>query len=260
MILRRVIAHFRKQEWTAIAIDFLIVVVGVFVGMQVNNWNAERGDRMRAREFLERIGADLDADIASYNERLKFWKGVGAYGVAALRYADKGDAGGRSQWQLLLAFFQASQVSEFYTTSTTYDELTGGGEVGLIPGIALRNALANYYATASNPAFTERPTYREHVRGLIPLDIQVYIWDGCYTTDSRGRQNLLDCQSPVDETEAARIVDAIRSDAPLMGEMRYWISVMHVGLKIGDGRIEAANALQAMVDAALAGERENALP
>ncbi len=29
MILRRVIAHFRKQEWTAIVLDFLIVVVGV---------------------------------------------------------------------------------------------------------------------------------------------------------------------------------------------------------------------------------------
>ena len=28
MILRRVIAHFRKQEWAAIAIDFLIVVFG----------------------------------------------------------------------------------------------------------------------------------------------------------------------------------------------------------------------------------------
>ncbi|MEX0644258.1 MAG: hypothetical protein WD076_03050 [Parvularculaceae bacterium] len=40
MSLRRVIAHFRKQEWTAIALDFLIVVVGVFVGLQVTNWNA----------------------------------------------------------------------------------------------------------------------------------------------------------------------------------------------------------------------------
>jgi hypothetical protein len=29
MILRRAIAHFRKQEWTAIAIDFVIVVAGV---------------------------------------------------------------------------------------------------------------------------------------------------------------------------------------------------------------------------------------
>jgi hypothetical protein len=28
MILRRVIKHFRNQEWTAIFLDFLIVVIG----------------------------------------------------------------------------------------------------------------------------------------------------------------------------------------------------------------------------------------
>jgi len=37
MLLRRVIQHFRQQEWTAIGIDFLIVVVGVFMGIQVSN-------------------------------------------------------------------------------------------------------------------------------------------------------------------------------------------------------------------------------
>ena len=42
MILRRVSAHFRKQEWTAIALDFVIVVAGVFIGLQVANWNAVR--------------------------------------------------------------------------------------------------------------------------------------------------------------------------------------------------------------------------
>ena len=42
MILRRVIQHVRKQEWTAIAIDFCIVVIGVFLGIQVANWNEER--------------------------------------------------------------------------------------------------------------------------------------------------------------------------------------------------------------------------
>ena len=32
MILRRVIAHFRKQEWTAIALDFVIVVAAAVIG------------------------------------------------------------------------------------------------------------------------------------------------------------------------------------------------------------------------------------
>jgi hypothetical protein len=42
MLLRRVIKHVRKQEWTAIAIDFVIVVVGVFIGIQAANWNEAR--------------------------------------------------------------------------------------------------------------------------------------------------------------------------------------------------------------------------
>ncbi|MBL4870815.1 MAG: hypothetical protein JKX72_07665 [Robiginitomaculum sp.] len=42
MILRRVIKHVRNQEWTAILIDFLIVVIGVFVGLQVSNWSVAR--------------------------------------------------------------------------------------------------------------------------------------------------------------------------------------------------------------------------
>jgi len=45
MILRRIIAHFRKQEWTAIGIDFVIVVVGVLVGLQ--SMTGPRGKLMR---------------------------------------------------------------------------------------------------------------------------------------------------------------------------------------------------------------------
>ena len=84
MILRRVIAHFRKQEWTAIVIDFLIVVIGVFVASQVNNWNDARGGSARSRAYLERIGADLGADIATYNDRLAFWAKVADYGAKGL--------------------------------------------------------------------------------------------------------------------------------------------------------------------------------
>lgn len=39
MILRRVIEHVRDQNWAAIGIDFCIVVIGVFFGIQVASWN-----------------------------------------------------------------------------------------------------------------------------------------------------------------------------------------------------------------------------
>lgn len=69
MILRRVILHFRKQEWTAIFLDFLIVVAGVFVGIQVSNWNAARQQSALAGAYVVRLGGDLSA-METYLERM----------------------------------------------------------------------------------------------------------------------------------------------------------------------------------------------
>ena len=251
MILRRVIEHFRKQEWTAIAIDFVIVVLGVFVASQVSDWNAARADRARAHEYLQRIGADLDADIATYKDRLAFWAKVADYGARGLDYAETGEAKGASQWELLLAFFQASQVAEFYTTETTYDELKSAGALGLIADPGLRNDLALYYSLGVNPAMAERPPYRQHVRGAIPLGVQNYIWKSCYTSDIKARQTMRDCAAPIDEAAAARVVAALSADAGLMAELRYWMSTMQVAAQVGADRLGQAAALRAAVDKAL---------
>ncbi len=42
MILRRIATAFRKQDWFTVAVETLIVVFGVFIGLQVNNWNVRR--------------------------------------------------------------------------------------------------------------------------------------------------------------------------------------------------------------------------
>jgi hypothetical protein len=260
MISRRIAEHVKAHNWFAVAIDFVIVVVGVFVGIQVSNWNAARIDQAKAHAYLERIRADLDADLAGYQDRLSFWGKVSAYGAKGLGYAETGEAGDQSQWDLLLAYFQASQVAEFFTTHTTYDELKSGGALGLISDLELRDGLAQYYTNAGNPALTERPAYRMHVRGVIPLPVQAYIWASCYRSHPSGRQQLVDCESPIDEQRAARIVDAIRSDAALMAELRYWMSTMDVASRIGRDRTENAVHLRSLVEAELGGEPRASAP
>jgi hypothetical protein len=42
MLLRRITKDVTDQNWFAVFIDFLIVVVGVFIGIQVANWNDVR--------------------------------------------------------------------------------------------------------------------------------------------------------------------------------------------------------------------------
>lgn len=47
MILRSLNKHVKDQNWFAVGLDFLIVVFGVFIGLQVGNWN----DAVRDRAF-----------------------------------------------------------------------------------------------------------------------------------------------------------------------------------------------------------------
>ena len=60
MILRRVMAHFRKQEWAAIAIDFVIVVFGVFIGLQVQEFAVERERQKSERAYLQRLHGEIE--------------------------------------------------------------------------------------------------------------------------------------------------------------------------------------------------------
>lgn len=247
MLLRRVIEHVRTQNWTAIAIDLVIVVVGVFIGIQVSNWNDARVDRSRALSYLERIHADLTADLLGYQNRLAFWGAVSDYGATALAYADGDAASDLDEWDILLAYFQASQVAEFYTTQTTYDELRNGGELGLVGDPELRDALAYYYTNAYNPALTERPSYREHVRQRIPFDLQLYIWKSCFESDEFSNQSLLPCDAPPEPDMISATVRELASNQSLTAELRYWMSTMYVASTVGRDRIRSTIRLREMI-------------
>jgi hypothetical protein len=67
MLLRRVIQHVCQQEWTAIGIDFVIVVMGVFIGLQVSNWNTVKQQQERANTYSQRLLAELKIEYDYVN-------------------------------------------------------------------------------------------------------------------------------------------------------------------------------------------------
>jgi len=66
MILRRVIEHLRQQHWMAVFLDFVIVVVGVFIGLQVQEWAKGREDLQREIQLITDLLGDLDIDRSHY--------------------------------------------------------------------------------------------------------------------------------------------------------------------------------------------------
>ncbi|MFP4335133.1 MAG: hypothetical protein ACLFQC_06610 [Wenzhouxiangella sp.] len=63
MILRSVTRHVRDQNWFAVGIDFLIVVVGVFIGIQVANWNEARQARTEEARLVDQLLGEVAVAI-----------------------------------------------------------------------------------------------------------------------------------------------------------------------------------------------------
>lgn len=49
MILRRLAISLKEQNWTAIAIEFVLLVAGVFLGIQAQQWQLGREERRLER-------------------------------------------------------------------------------------------------------------------------------------------------------------------------------------------------------------------
>lgn len=68
MLLRRVMEHVKAQNWFAVAIDFLIVVLGVLLALWASEWAEGRRGLAEAKRAQEAIESELfDASWAVYN-------------------------------------------------------------------------------------------------------------------------------------------------------------------------------------------------
>lgn len=227
MILRRIIAHWRKQEWTAIGLDFLIVVIGVFVGMQVSNWNADAADRRRGAEYVERLSQDLGRDLGMRRGEVAYYGAV----LASVQRTNEllGDAGSDPE-ALVVNAYRASEITYWPQTRSTWDEIVSSGDVGLLPRAAVDDGISAYFAI-DNSRFTydimQQSDYRAHVRQIIPMQVQAALRAGCSDVRNEARQIIgfmEQCALEVDRALLLRTANALRADARLRAELQYQYS------------------------------------
>ena len=232
MILRRLTQSLKEQNWTAIVIEFVLLVTGVFLGIQVSNWNGQRAENARAQAYLVRIQRDFNTELQTIQRHEDYWGKVITYGRQAIRYAETGELVDGSAWKTVLAFYQASQVFQWYPADTTYQEMRSSGELGLIRDETLRDVISRHYAGSASAAYLYalQPEYRKLVRGLTPQVVADHIWARCVQSPAPDQQYLLDCNSPISETEAKAVLDGYLRDPSLLPELRFWVANQGVAL------------------------------
>ena len=235
MILRRLSQSLKEQNWTAITVEFVLLVAGVFLGIQAANWNEQRVEGIKANAYLQRVRGNLQTDLQSIGRREVFWQKVLDYGGEAVRYAETGERVDGSAWKTVLAFYQASQLWQWVPADATYQEMRSGGVLGLIRDEVLREGLSQYYLESGSGVdylFYLQPEYRKIVRGLTPSVVADHVWTHCWAQASLQEQQLLDCDPPITEAQAQAVLDAYLRHPDLLPELRFWMANQRVALNV----------------------------
>lgn len=182
MLMRRIREHVTAHNWLAVGIDLVIVVLGVFLGTQVSNWNAERLAHEAGDTYRARIVRDLETNREDMQARSAYFRQVRDFGLRVL-----GDLDGSARLPdqaFLIAAYQATQIYPRPMNRATYDEVVATGALNTLGGVETRDQISNHYVHVETSELTFRnvPPYREIIRRTMPYRVQERIRTNCAET------------------------------------------------------------------------------
>ena len=147
MILKRVVEQLKQQQWTAVVIELTIVVLGVFIGLQVNNWNDARRDRMREQAYLEGIVVDLDESIVSLNKSIALTRKRMILDELLIKAASDPDVVRADPGRFIYAITRGGYSFSPTIRGYTFEEIKSTGDLEILRDRQLVVDLMKFYAT-----------------------------------------------------------------------------------------------------------------
>lgn len=179
MILKRLARGIRSQDWFVVTVEIMIVVIGIFIGLQVDDWNHARQTEKSVRIYYERLIEDLDDGIVLMQDTINYYSTVKKYAMRVLENVEK------PVEELTADFvgnvYQATQRVDPSIPRHTFDELISTGSIIDLRDLELRSQLSIYFAKNIGLEAFETPltAYRINARGKISAEIQSEINDSC---------------------------------------------------------------------------------
>lgn len=238
MILKRLREQAGQQNWFGVSVDLVILILGVFLGIQVNNWNQDRLDRKAGEDYRLRILADVEGNRRDLANRLEYFADIKEHAAATLAALDKPI--GDNPQAFLTNAYQASQISPRRMRRFAYEEARSTGKLMAIGDASVREFLSNYYTGVETVEVTLQNVtpYRENIRSAMPAAAQ----DAVRTQCAEGLVEAADgsvlntlpagCVIKMDDSEAVRHAAVVRAIPTLRGDLVRLLADLDVKLTL----------------------------
>ena len=144
MILRRIAEGIKNQDWFVVGVEVMIVVVGIFIGLQVDDWNEDRKERAEEQNILENLRNEVSNNIESYRTNSDALEAEQALYVSYYDYLTGARNGRPDKNDLLGVLCRVGLGQEATYDNTIYEELIQTGRTAIISDEEVRAALSQY--------------------------------------------------------------------------------------------------------------------
>ncbi len=155
MLLRRITEHLRTENWFAVVLDLVVVVVGIFLAFQVDRWYEDRRMQALENDRIVALIAEFSRNRADLEYNISLHQQVIDSVMALLALGDRNsEAVSHDDFYTLLAGVNFNPT--FQAARGTYDVLTSTGEIDLIQDPDIRRRLAEFYTESARAENRDR--------------------------------------------------------------------------------------------------------
>lgn len=206
----------RWESWSRMGVEAVVFVISIVFALALDEWRTGLSDRALETEYLERLRADLQANLGLVDRQHDYQRRELAAAAIAYPVVSRGEWGGFDTATVVRASYLATPSATPVWVRDTFEELKSTGRMSLIRDASLRAEILAYHGYLETADYTYdlmSTEFRDAVRERMEPDLQLRIRTDCRPRDPS-------CQVPVAGPELGAYVDWLVGNEELARGLR----------------------------------------
>ena len=158
-------------QWKRTAAEGVAIVLSILLAFWIDTWWEDRKETRLEAVYLLELQEDFEQNKSKLEDEIAGFEVI-ARSMLVLQEQSALESPSMSVAELNENFGQIINMSTFYPVNRAYTNMTGSGELNLIRGRPLKNALAEYYAAAQVTELVQKTHEMELVQIFQPYIIE----------------------------------------------------------------------------------------
>ena len=167
-MFRRFGEHISRENWFAVGVELIVLVLGIFLGLQVTDWKQDLMDRKTEAKYLAALNSDLESTAANVRSTMEAYRTI-QQALLTLASLDATTIGDYRQSDLDRFVAEGLwNLEPLEVQMPTYEEMVSSGSTTILSGGLVRRSLTLLVADLDRFRTSENDGAQVQYRNIDP--------------------------------------------------------------------------------------------